>query len=160
MRHAASTISVFVILLAGLLFSGCRDYAFDPDGSESGMQNGLPVAFSGVPFELTFGQRVALDGTGLDVEFSNVSEDSRCASDVDCEQAGRAGIVLTVTDSQNVRYQVIAHIPGLVATPYTVNDLIQFYDFRFQLLQVNPYPLDGVSRDVSDYSVLLLFDPL
>ena len=160
MRRKTPTIPLVAFLVAGLLVSGCRDYAFDPDGSASPTRNGLVIAPVGIPFEVAYGQSVALEGTELAIEFSYVAEDNRCASNVDCVQAGRAGVVLTLTDSQNVRYQLVAHIPGLVATPYQVNDLIQFDGLRFQLLEVSPYPLNGVEREVKDYAVLLLVDSL
>ena len=148
------------ILLFALLLAGCRDFSLDadgnprsPDGSES------YVASLNVPFEIEFGQQVVLDETGLTVEFSLLAEESRCANRTECIQAGRAVVVLTVHDQQDVRYQLVAYIPGLVATPYRLNDIIQFQDLRFRLLRVNPYPENGQPIRETDYSVLLEVEP-
>lgn len=148
------------ILVVTLALTGCRDFAVDEngDGAVPGGSDQL-VALLSEPFELSFGQSVELDDTGLQVEFSQLVEDNRCASDVDCIQAGRAGVVLSVVDGQT-RYQLVAFIPGLVATPYRFNEIIQFQDFRFQLLRVNPYPESGKLIPDQEYKVLLEVEPV
>lgn len=148
------------MLTASLLLAGCRDFSLDADGGGASHFEGDGIASLQVPFELDFGQRVVLDDTDFTVEFSMVTEDSRCASNVECIQAGRAGVLLTVTDAQFVRYQLVAYIPGLVATPYEVNDIIQFQGYRFRLLRVNPYPVEGADRDMAAYKVLLVVEPV
>jgi len=147
-------------VLVLLLLAGCRDFSVDPDGTGNASLEGDMVALLGVPFELSFGQRVILDGTDFTVEFTLVTEDSRCLRTVQCIQAGRAGVLLTVTDAQFVRYQLVAYIPGLVATPYTTNDIIQFQGYRFRLLDVAPYPVEGQDRDMSSYAVTLDVEPV
>ena len=148
------------ILIAFLLLTGCRDFSVDADGDPR-TPNGSEqqIAELNVPFEVEFGERVILDDTGLRVEFSLLAEESRCASQVQCVQAGRAGVVLTVHDQQDVRYQLVAYIPGLVTTPYRVNDIIQFQDLRFRLLRVSPYPEEGQPIRETEYSVLLEVEP-
>lgn len=150
----------FSILIVALLLAGCRDFSVDADG-DPGTPNGSErqVAKLNVPFEVEFGEQVILDETGLRIEFSLLAEESRCAAQVQCVQAGRAGVVLTVHDHQDVRYQLVAYIPGLVATPYRFNDIIQFQDLRFRLLRVNPYPQEGHPVRESEYSVLLEVEP-
>lgn len=150
----------FIPVLALLLLMGCRDFAVDADDNGNANIEGDKVATLGIPFQMTFGQRAFIDGTEFTVEFTLVTEDNRCLRTVQCVQAGRAGVLLTVTDAQFVRYQLVAHIPGLVATPYTVNDIIQFQGYRFRLLDVAPYPAEGQERDMSDYSVLLEVEPV
>lgn len=151
---------ILISCIALLLVTGCRDFGVDSDGDEASNMAGDGVATLNEPFELQFGQRVILNDTDLTVEFSLVTEDNRCTDSVECIQAGRAGVLLTVTDSQFVRYQLVAYMPGLVATPYQNNDIIQFQGFRFRLLQVDPYPVEGADRDVSEYSVLLVIEPV
>lgn len=150
---------ILALLLAPLLLVGCRDFALDADGDQASNPEGDGIASLEVPFQLVYGQRVFLDDTEFTIEFSMVTEDNRCSDEVECVRAGRAGVLLTVTDAQFVRYQLVAHIPGLVATPYVNNDIIQFQGYRFRLLEVNPYPQDGVSRDVADYSVWVVVEP-
>ena len=146
--------------MAALLFVGCRDFSIDANDSNVPGVEGDDVATLTVPFELDFGQRAVLNDTHLTVEFTMVTEDNRCVNSVECIQAGRAGVLLTVTDNQFVRYQLVAYIPGLVATPYERNDIIQFQGFRFRLLQVDPYPVEGTSRDMAAYKVLLVVEPV
>jgi hypothetical protein len=154
LRHIA------IPVLATLLLVGCRDFAVDSDGEDSAQFEGHLVASLEVPFEMQFGQRVILDETPLSVEFSLVSEDNRCGLNVQCVQAGRATVLLTVTDEQSVNYQLVAHIPGLVPTPYDFNDIIQFQGYRFRLLRVSPYPAEGEQPDMTEYSILLEVEPI
>ena len=151
---------ILLALTGTLLFAGCRDFALDSNGGDASSLEGDGVATLSVPFELNFGQRVILDAIDFTVEFTMVTEDNRCADQVDCVQAGRAGVLLSVTDAQSVRYQLVAYIPGLVATPYEYNDIIQFQGYRFRLLQVDPYPVSGVDRKMDSYKVLLIVEPL
>ncbi len=143
------------------LLTGCRDYGVDsnPDGSPAPGQKEIDVQ-PNVPFELVLGGTARLEGTDLQIEFSFVNEDSRCASNVTCIHAGRAIILLTITDGQFARHQLVAHIPGLVATPYRLNDIIQFDNHRYRLLRLNPYPVDGVPIDDSDYRALIDIEKL
>ncbi len=158
MRRLKITSMLFLASL--LMLTGCRDFGVDPEGEGGSNFQGDGVATLTVPFELIFGQRAVIDETDLTIEFTMVIEDNRCPDGVDCIQAGRAGVLLTVTDVQNVRYQLVAFIPGLVATPYQNNDIIQFQGLRFRLLEVSPYPLQGEDVDVSNYSVTLEVEPV
>ncbi len=112
------------------------------------------------PFEISYGQRVILEDSGHTITFSGLTEDNRCLWTAQCVQAGRAGIILTVTDGQSGSSQLVVYIPGLVITPYTVNDIIQFGAYRFQLLQVNPYPEENRDHTLSDYVIMLQVEPL
>ena len=156
--RAAILLPMLICLLAG-----CRDYGVDsnPDGSQATGKNEIEVQ-PNVPFELALGGKALLEGTDLRIEFSFVNEDSRCASNVTCTHAGRAIILLTIADGQFDPHQLVAHIPGLVATPYRLNDIIQFENYRYRLLRLNPYPIDGVTVRDSDYRALIdvekLFD--
>lgn len=50
----------------------------------------------GKPFELKFGQKASIDSEKIGITFANVTEDSRCPSDVVCIQAGQATIMVSV----------------------------------------------------------------
>jgi len=145
-------------LLCMLAAAGCRDFSVDhgPPGGTSADR----VVAAGTPFELGYGQRVIVDGADLAIEFTTVMEDDRCLRTVQCVQAGRAGILLTIIDNQSERSQIVVQIPGLVATPYVVNDIIQFNGYRYQLLQVDPYPEENTERRASAYSILLAVEPV
>ncbi len=157
MRIGASILIPTLICL----LAGCRDYGVDSNSGpgQTPGQKDIEVQ-PDVPFELPLGGTARLQGTDLQIEFTFVNEDSRCASNVTCIHAGRAIILLTITDGQFARHQLVAHIPGLVATPYRLNDIIQFDNHRYRLLRLNPYPVDGVSVDDSDYRALIDIEKL
>lgn len=150
-----------IIAACLLLLTGCRrDFSVNADGNgPTPGDSGPLVASLNVPFELHYGQEAILDETNLRIEFSMLAEENRCAVNVDCVHAGRAGVILTVLDGQSIRNQLVAFIPGLVATPYQFNDIIQFQDLRFRLLQVDPYPREGSTPEPTDYSILLQVEP-
>jgi len=152
----------YLILITGLVFTGCqRDFSVNSDGdSGPGRDGSVGIVQQGVPFEIGVGRAVFLDNAELTIEFSLVTEDSRCASNVDCVHPGRAGVLLTLTDHQNVKHQIITHIPGLVSTPYRFNDIIQFQNQRFRLLRLNPYPKAGSATDFEDYLALIEVEAL
>jgi hypothetical protein len=49
------------------------------------------------PFQLAYDQTAAVGGTGLRLKFSAVTEESRCASDIQCTRAGRVTVLLLVS---------------------------------------------------------------
>jgi len=51
----------------------------------------------GVAFELPVGKTAAVNGNGVRITFKQVSEDSRCPTDVTCIWAGDARIELTIS---------------------------------------------------------------
>jgi len=55
------------------------------------------VANPGVEFSLALGKTAALSGSDYRITFNRVTEDSRCAVDVQCVWAGDAKIELTVS---------------------------------------------------------------
>ena len=55
------------------------------------------VANPGVEFSLAVGKTAALSGSDYRITFNRVTEDSRCAVDVQCVWAGNARIQLTVS---------------------------------------------------------------
>ena len=140
--------------------AGCRDLSLDQEEDDPAFSMDVQVVSMDTPFEIGYGQRVILEDSGYTITFSGLTEDNRCLWTAQCIQAGRAGIVLTVADGQSGSSQLVAYIPGLVITPYTVNDIIQFGTYRFQLLQVNPYPEENREHSLSDYVIMLQVEPL
>jgi len=151
---------MFLFVMIVVAFSGCRDYGVDADGNPNVQDDTIGVVEHDVPFEIGVGRSVNLDGSELSIEFSLVTEDNRCASDVVCIHPGRAGVLLTLTDHQGVRHQLISHIPGLVPTPYRLNDIIQFEGHRFRLLRLNPYPNTTDPTQNEEYLALIEIDRL
>ncbi len=158
-RHFyAGRVLTPALILFLLAASGCRDFGVnDPTAEEEPGSKQFEIGFD-TEFEMAVGDIVSLAGTGLDIEFTLITEDSRCPANVQCIQPGKAGILLTVTDEHQQRTQLILLIPGLVATPYRLNSIIQHKGQRFKLLQLNPYPVDGVQSQEKDFRALIIVE--
>lgn len=149
--------NLLLFLFAGLMISACRDFSVDSEGMSSArsldQQN---IITPGDPFEIRQGDTIPIEGTNLSLEFSLVTEESRCPSNVTCIHAGSARILLTVHDGANEQFQMVASIPGLVMTPYRINNNVQFNGLRFQLLRLSPYPVNPDERTPeSEYIALM-----
>ena len=155
----------FVLFIAALLFigfSGCRDFTVDSEKEVDNRPGFRNLSVSGSdPFEMALGDKATIEGTQISIKFDQLVSDSRCPSNVQCIHPGDAKVVMELYNGNDGGLQVVGVIPGLVPTPYIGNDVIQFQDYRFQLLQLSPYPVDGseiVSH--SDYRALVSFTPL
>lgn len=114
---------------------------------------------TGTPFTLKINEEAVLTGTDLTVSFPLVGEDSRCPLHVNCVTTGIASIILRVRTPDGTLSQVVLRIPGLVATPYTGNAETVHGDYRYKLLQLDPYPVSGRPIDPNDYRALLVVEP-
>jgi len=136
---------------------GCRDLSTDHDEDPIVTQQRTSVALD-IQFEVGLGETVVVEGTDLEVTFSAVTHDYRCPSDVQCIHAGEAGIDLSVTDSLGLHSQVLITIPGLVLTPYRLDNVTRHRDWQFRLLRLNPYPDTGQPHDEKDYRALVVIE--
>jgi hypothetical protein len=107
------------------------------------------------PFELGFNESKILDDDDLRVEFSQLLEDSRCPTDVQCPWEGRARIGLflqTPADS----HQVTLSISGYATLTDTLaHQPVDTLGYRFTLLQLDPYPVSDQQPQNSDYIAIL-----
>jgi hypothetical protein len=149
-------LTFLILIVVGT--AGCRDFSLNDSGENASPGNKqLEIGFD-QQVEMAIGDVVSLAGTGLDITFSLVTEDSRCPLDVQCIQPGKAGILLTVVDANLQRTQLIMLIPGLVATPYRLNSIIQHKGQRFKLLRLDPYPVEGSGTRAQDYRALIVVE--
>jgi hypothetical protein len=103
---------------------------------------GRVAATLGSPFQLKTGETASLDEQGPVVEFVEVVEDSRCALDVVCIQAGRARVLLRVSSPGDV---LGFGTPELTLEAGLVNPEAGavtgvFDEYRFELSVLDPYP--------------------
>lgn len=150
-----STAMLVAVIVFGV--AGCQDISSEHDEDPI---IALPEKSVGLEqrFEVGLGERVVLENTGTEVTFSAVTHDYRCPSDVQCIQAGEAGIVLTVTDSLGNDSQVFITIPGLILTPYRADDATRHGNRNFRLMRLNPYPNTGQDQSVQDYRALMMIE--
>jgi len=109
-------------------------------------------------FEVAVNERVVMEETGIQITFPFVSEDNRCALGLNCARAGAAGVLLRVKEPNGEVTKVVLIIPGLVATPYTANSSIFHAGYYFKLLQLDPYPVNGVNTDPEAYHARMIIE--
>lgn len=155
----------FVILFAAIAFvslAGCRDFTVDSKKESEDRPGFRQITVpSSDPFELAPGDTATIEGTNISIHFDKLISDSRCPSNVQCIQLGDAKVLMELFNGNDGGHQIVGVIPGLVPTPFIGNDVIQFQDYRFQLLQLSPYPVSGEERfEASEYRALISFTPL
>ncbi len=90
------------------------------------------VAEPGVEFSLPVGETALLNGNGPRITFRQVSEDSRCPTDVTCVWAGDAKIELTISRNGSDDTKVVSLTPP--------NDETSSGDVRIRFVGLAPVP--------------------
>jgi hypothetical protein len=104
--------------------------------------SGQVAATTGSPFQLKTGQTALLDQQGPLMEFVEVVEDSRCALDVVCIQAGRARVLLRVSSLGDVLgfSTLELTLEAGLADPEAGTVTGIFDKYLFELSVLDPYP--------------------
>jgi hypothetical protein len=116
----------------------------------------LPTAYAfggaviGQPFTLKINQTMTIEPSGIQVTFANVTEDSRCPSDVQCFWAGQVSVVVNVT-AQNASSLELTLSGGQ-------SEAISFDNYLIRLVDVQPYPVSTKEISLSDYIATLVVD--
>jgi hypothetical protein len=105
-------------------------------------------------FCLSIGQHVSVTGEDLTVSFEEVTEDSRCPSDVTCVWAGRVSCVVELTHTGS-SYRMTLTEPGLTSE-YTTEEYEE-YELAFH---VTPYPEAGKKIGNDAYRLHLIISKL
>jgi len=90
------------------------------------------VAEPGVEFSLSVGQTAVLNGGGPRITFRQVSEDSRCPTDVTCVWAGDAKIEITISRNGSDDTKVVSLTPP--------NNETSSGDVRIRFVGLAPVP--------------------
>jgi len=107
-----------------------------------------PVVPTNQQFTLAPGEAVAIDGTGLRVEFMRVMGDSRCPADALCIWIGDATVLVRVRESaQTSDYDL--------HTNNSLQSTVDHAGVRLSLLQLQPYPFSNRPIQPSDYRATL-----
>jgi hypothetical protein len=111
----------------------------------------------GIPFQLGFNQMMATD-QGLQIKFANMTQDSRCPSDVTCVWQGQAKILVNI----KMNNQDLGNFTLISGNDKKLT--VQTFDhYYIQLMNVDPYPISTKKIQLSDYTVVLkasLLSPL
>ena len=99
----------------------------------------------GKEFTLAIGQNATFSSENLKIVFLDITEDSRCAKDVECFWAGQVSCVLQITQN-GISEQVKLTQPGLSNT--SDGQTVGNYNYRFT---VEPYPVSTKQIEKKDY---------
>ncbi|MFC2039159.1 hypothetical protein ACFLUG_05265 [Chloroflexota bacterium] len=123
------------LIIAVLVLAGCST---DEDSVKPGEE-----------FSLGIGERAAIAGENLEIEFLEVIEDSRCPKDVTCVWEGRARCLVQFRTGDTTEKVELAE-PGLSddGSGQTWNE----YRITFSLM---PYPESTVETKPGDYRLHL-----
>jgi hypothetical protein len=105
----------------------------------------------GQPFALKVKQTAHIESAGLDVTFVNVTEDSRCPSDVTCIWAGKVSVVVDVKAPDRSSQLTLTLSAGQ-------SEAKSFDNYSIRLADIQPYPESTKKIAPSDYVATLLFD--
>jgi hypothetical protein len=103
----------------------------------------------GQEFELKFGQQVSIKEEGLKISFSQVAEDSRCPTGVQCIWAGNARVVLKLNKARR-RSTVMSLNTGVEPKQKS------YGGYEVKLLELNPYPKEGAPIRKRNYVAKLV----
>jgi hypothetical protein len=100
-------------------------------------------------FEIRIGERVSIKKEGLTVSFTRVAEDSRCPKGVQCIWAGNGKILLQVSKARR-RAATMSLNTGLDPRQE------DYRGYEVKLVNLNPYPKEGVSIKRKEYVATLI----
>lgn len=116
---------------------------------ESDDDSSLPAL--GSQFKLKIDQTTALKSDNIKVKLLNVTDDSRCPSDVVCIWAGQVNVLVNVTKNDenlgDVTLTLGAGNPDLAVK--------NVGDYSVKVIEVNPYPISTHKIETSEYIVTL-----
>ena len=101
-----------------------------------------------VPFQLKINQVVFIKSENIKIIFINVTEDSRCPSDVDCIWEGQVTIVINIFKNN----QFIGEF-NLTSRGFDGPAIKNFNGYSISLIKVEPYPISTQIIELTDYIV-------
>jgi hypothetical protein len=99
-------------------------------------------------YTLAPGETVAIDGTGLRVQFIRVAGDSRCPADALCIWIGDATVQLRASNGRDTRDYDLHTFNSEQGT-------IDHRGMRISLVQLQPYPFSSRTIQPGDYRATL-----
>ncbi|MCI0558505.1 MAG: hypothetical protein MN733_08425, partial [Nitrososphaera sp.] len=137
-------------ILAGIVIAS----AFAIPARPADTQADAPArARLGVPFQIAINETVAVAGSDISVKFYNVTEDSRCPSDVVCVWAGQVTAMVGVTQNSTDLGRFSLTL-GAGSNTSTAEQKVGAYTIK--LTQVDPYPTSSQPTSPGDYIAMLV----
>lgn len=141
---------VFLTIISVAVFIfGCGEPETTPNSD--GNDNNYPEIKLEEQFNLKCGQTITINTVNIKVKFLEVTEDSRCPSDVVCVWAGQVSALLNVNNNGND----IGNVKLTLGQNKddAVKDIGGYY---LKLIDVKPYPISTQKIEKSDYIVTLM----
>jgi len=139
-------MKTWLLIMALLLASvGCQSQAAQADPTEAGVEQ---------EFVLHGGQEVTIRGTDLRLRFTDVLEDSRCPTEVECFWTGQARIAVQAELGQGAPTTLEFNTNPAPGQGKLTNDAD---GYTVELRSLDPYPkTPDDSPALTDYSATLL----
>ncbi len=134
MKRKYSLIIGFVSIFCMIFIGGCIQNITDLD----------------VPFQLKINQVAFIKSENIKIIFMNVTEDSRCPSDVECIWEGQVTIVINIFKNN----QFIGEFNLTSRTGFDELAIKEFDGYSINLIKVEPYPISTQIIELSDYIVI------
>jgi hypothetical protein len=144
-------ILIILAILAGGLMLGALKLMRCPYFFPAFRQNNSDEFGLNKELTIDFGKTIEIKGENLEIQFLNVPEDSRCASDVQCIWAGQAKVLLSIhkNDQKN-----LGNYEFVILAGDSPNQIIEGY--LVKLLKLAPYPVSTETIGKSDYKIKLI----
>lgn len=125
----------------------------ESDKGERDYERAISVVRYDQPFRLAYGKTVKVERSKTRARFAELIEDSRCPRDVQCIQAGRARVRLSVQrgNAAPVSIELSTEQDGSTRDAGGVT---------WELQAVEPYSTAGVERRPQEYTITLVARPL
>jgi predicted secreted protein len=138
---------VIFLILIGFIGTAFAQYAENMESNEQipTEKNIGTIQIIDTKFEIKSQQHIEIPTENLTITFLEVTEDSRCPSDVTCVWAGKAALRLDVAKDQNKEIT-------LSTDNSTVNVLDQY---QIQLIDLKPYPISTTHINSEEYVVTI-----
>jgi hypothetical protein len=105
----------------------------------------------GDPFQLKINQIGYIKSENIKIVFLNVTEDSRCPSDVDCIWPGQVTILINITkDNKDTGEYNLT-----LGTDFDERAIKEFDGYSIKLMIVDPYPISTQEIELTDYIITL-----
>jgi len=101
-------------------------------------------------FQLKFNQTAVIRSEALEIKFLNITEDSRCPSDVVCIWAGQATAIIGILKGDR-------NLGNFNLTIGANENLAvkNFDGYSIKLIKVEPYPISTLKIELSEYTAVL-----
>jgi hypothetical protein len=148
-----TAVVVAVVVAASLMLSSLSVFSIITAAQAQGASTAGAVVPAELdkPFKLKVGQQAAIDSEKIAISFLNVTEDSRCPSDVVCIWQGQASIKISAEANGTDAGQFVLTIGGNEKPSATFG---KYYSVKMSGLE--PYPVSTNQTEPEDYVATLV----